>query len=248
MVHASLRAVGAIDGGPQVLLDALIEALGPDGTLMAFVSWDRSPYDLTLGCAELPVDRIDVDLRFNPADAAPYPGFGAFNRFICAHPAVERSLHPDASMAAIGRNAAWLVTPHRLGEAYGRGSPVERFLETNGMVLTLGSGPDAITVLHYAEAAARIAGKRRVSYWMPPVAGAGDQWQPVSDWDSNGILDEFTTQEGPDAVECIAREYLELGRHLSGPIGNAHAQLIDATDIVQFGIQWLEQKFGDRLV
>jgi aminoglycoside N3'-acetyltransferase len=43
MVHASLCAVGPVAGGPAELVAALKEAVGPEGTLVAFVSWDRSP-------------------------------------------------------------------------------------------------------------------------------------------------------------------------------------------------------------
>lgn len=38
MVHASLRALGPVDGGPAAVLDALLDVIGPAGTLFAFVS------------------------------------------------------------------------------------------------------------------------------------------------------------------------------------------------------------------
>ena len=34
MVHASLRAVGPVDGGADRVIDALEAAVGPDGTLL----------------------------------------------------------------------------------------------------------------------------------------------------------------------------------------------------------------------
>ncbi|EHG4444311.1 TPA: AAC(3) family N-acetyltransferase, partial [Salmonella enterica] len=171
-----------------------------------------------------------------------YPGFGAINEFIRTYPGCRRSAHPDASMAAIGPDAAWLVAPHEMGAAYGPRSPIARFLAHAGKILSIGAGPDAVTALHYAEAVARIEGKRRVTYSMPLLREGKRVWVTTSDWDSNGILDEYAAPDGPDAVERIARDYLARTRVAQGPVGGAQSRLIDAADIVSFGIEWLEAR------
>src|SRR5690606_35628415 len=48
----------------------------------------------------------------------------------------------------------------------------------------------------------------------------------------------------PDAVETIARAYVETGRHCKGVVGAARCHLFDAQDIVAFGVGWLERQFG----
>lgn len=247
MTHVSLRAVGPLAGGPASLLDAILACIGPAGNLMAFVSWRDSPYEETLGRATLPDTVRDSWPAFDPDHAPSYPGFGAFNEFIRTHPECRRSSHPDASMAAIGPDADWLLAPHPMGSAYGPGSPVERLLRKGGKVLSIGAGPDAVTVLHYAEAVARIPAKRRVVYSMPLLASGVRRWVTASDWDSNGILDEYARPGSPDAVERIARDYLALGRHREGQVGRAMARLIDANDIVRFGQDWLEARHGDQV-
>ncbi|GAB3387166.1 aminoglycoside 3-N-acetyltransferase [Massilia agri] len=244
MTHVSLRAVGPLGDGPASLLEAILACIGAAGNLMAFVSWRDSPYEETLGWATVPDAVRDSWPAFDPEHAPSYPGFGAFNEFIRKHPDCRRSPHPDASMAAIGPDAAWLVAPHRMGSAYGPGSPLERLLHKGGKVLSIGAGPDAVTVLHYAEAVARIPGKRRVVYSMPLLVDGERRWVTASDWDSNGILDEYAGPEGPDAVERAARDYLALGRHREGMVGRAAARLIDANDIVRFGQAWLEGRHG----
>lgn len=48
VVHASFRSVGPVDGGPGALIEALSEALGPEGTLVmpSFTDWDDDrPFD-----------------------------------------------------------------------------------------------------------------------------------------------------------------------------------------------------------
>jgi aminoglycoside 3-N-acetyltransferase VI len=242
MPHVSLRAVGPLDGGPRTLVGALLEAIGPGGNLLAFVSWRDSPYEETLGKASVPIEIANRWPPFDPGTAPAYPGFGAINEFIRTHPGTYRSAHPDASMAAIGPYAEWLTTPHRLGEAYGPGSPVERFLQLDGRVLLIGAGPDAVTTLHYAEAVAGIAGKRRVTYSMPLREAGGTRWVTCSDWDSNGILNEYAAPEGPDAVERIARDYLAQGYATEGEVGAARSRLISARDIVAHGVAWLEAR------
>lgn len=242
MTHVSLRALGPLENGPASLVKAILERIGTAGNLMAFVSWSDSPYEETLGHASVPAAIRDSWPAFDPAQAPSYPGFGAINEFIRTWPGCRRSAHPDASMAAIGPDAEWLVSPHQMGSAYGPGSPIERFLQIGGKVLSIGAGPDAVTVLHYAEAVARIPGKRRVTYSMPLLRAGRREWITASDWDSNGILDDYADPEQPDAVERIARDYLALGRHTEGPVGSAPSRLIDASDIVRFGISWLEQR------
>lgn len=242
MPHVSLRAVGALAGGPRTLVDALLEAVTPGGNLLAFVSWRHSPYEETLGQASVPIELAKRWPAFDPVTAPSYPGFGAINEFIRSHPGARRSAHPDASMVAIGPLAEWLIAPHRLGEAYGPGSPVERFLQLDGQIILIGAGPDAVTALHYSEAVAGIAGKRRVTYSMPLPPGGDNDWATCSDWDSNGILDEYASPEGPDAVERIARDYLAHKCPRRGYVGNASTRVVGARDIVAYGIAWLEAR------
>ena len=247
MVHASLKALGPVEGGPATVVDALCEAIGRDGTLLAYVSWDRSPYEETLGGNRLSPEERDVWPAFDPETAGAYPGFGALNAFIVAHPEARRSGHPDASMAAIGHDADWLVADHCLDRAYGPGSPLEKFIDRNGKVLLLGASLDAVTVLHYAETVADIPGKRRVSYEVPVLDENGRKvWRRTEEFDSNGILDCYAREGEPDAVETITRAYLGEGRHRTGTVGAAQSYLFDAADLVAFGKAWLEARHGGR--
>lgn len=245
MVHASLKAVGPVHGGPAELAAALQEAVGPAGTLMAYVSWDRSPYEETLNGARMSRAQKAAWPAFDPATAGVYLGFGALNAYLVKLPGARRSGQPDASMVAVGALADHLVAKHPMTAAFGPGSPLERLVKAGGKVLMLGAPPDAVTVLHYAEAIAPIPGKRRVTYEMPVRDGRGRKvWRRAENFDSNGILDAYAVEGEPDAVERIARDYLALGRHAQGRVGGAPCQLIDAADIVRFGVEWLVRRHG----
>ena len=56
--------------------------------------------------------------------------------------------------------------------------------------------------------------------------------------DENGIVPD-ERQPTEDYFAVILREYLATGRALTGTVGDAHAELIDAADIVTFGAAWM---------
>ena len=245
MVHASLRALGPVAGGPSALLAVLLDVLGPRGTLVAYASWQDSSYDATLDGRELTREEREAWPVFDPATAAPYDGFGQFNRFICAHPEACRSAHPDASIAAIGRLAADLTANHALLDGYGPASPLGRFAAGGGRVLMLGAPASTVTVLHLAEAIARIPGKRRVRYQVPVRVDGERCWREAEEFDTNALLDAFEAT-GFDAIEGIATDYVAQGKGLRGRVGDASCWLLDAQDLVSFGVRWLERRFGGR--
>ncbi|KAB2785011.1 aminoglycoside 3-N-acetyltransferase [Brucella anthropi] len=245
MVHASLKAIGPVEGGAETIVAALRSTVGPSGTLMGYASWDKSPYEETLNGARLGDDARRSWPPFNPATAGTYRGFGLLNQFLVQAPGARRSAHPDASMVAVGPLAETLTQPHELGHALGEGSPIERFVRLGGKVLLLGAPLNSVTALHYAEAVADIPNKRRVTYEMPIAGSDGEVvWKTAADFDSNGILDCFAIEGAPDAVETIATAYVQLGRHRGGIVGSAPCYLFDAQDIVSFGVAYLEQHFG----
>jgi aminoglycoside N3'-acetyltransferase len=247
MVHASLKRIGPVVGGARAVVGALCDAVAPSGTLMGYASWDHSPYGETLNGAQLDEETRRNWPPFRPDSARVYPGFGLLNQFFLDTPGALRSAHPDASMVALGPLAHELIEPHRLGQAFGLGSPLERFVERGGKVLLFGAPLDSVTVLHYAEAVADIPGKRRVTYEMPLLGIDGETvWEQAEDFDSNGIVDCFDFDGEMDAIETVARAYVALRRHREGRVANAHCYLFDAQDIVSFGVSYLEQRFARR--
>lgn len=244
MVHASLKAIGPVEGGAETVVAALRSAVGPSGTVMGYASWDKSPYEETLNGARLGDEARRSWPPFDPATAGTHRGFGLLNQFLVLAPGARRSARPDASMVAVGRLAETLTQPHELGHALGEGSPVERFVRLGGNVLLLGAPLNSVTALHYAEAVADIPNKRRVTYEMPIAGNDGEVvWKTAADFDSNGVLDCFAMEGEPDAVETIATAYVQLGRHRDGIVGSAPCYLFDAQDIVSFGVSYLEQHF-----
>ena len=136
-MHSSLSALGYVEAGAKTVIAALLDAVGPEGTLVLPThSWSQ----MSKGCR-----------RF---DAAATPScVGTISEFFRTMPGVVRSLHPTHSMAAIGPLAASLMTGHEFADTpCGWGTPYERIMESNGQILFLGVTLQVNTAFHGIEA------------------------------------------------------------------------------------------------
>lgn len=224
MVHASMRAVGPVIGGVNTVIRALLDAIGRTGTLLAYVDFEPFFED----------EEVDLMPVFDKCVARAARDHGILHEAIRTWPGAIRSDHPDAGFVAIGAKAEWLTADHPFQYGYGPGSPLAKFLELRGKVLMLGAPLDTTTLLHHAEHLADIPGKRVVRYkrLMPP----GPQWV----W-----FEEFDTADPVhDALPLNAFERIvqDFGGKIRGPVGNAQdTYLIDGTELVRFGVEWIER-------
>lgn len=241
MLHASVRAIGWVVGGPDVVLQALLDVLTPAGTLMMYVGWEDNPYHLAEWSEEWQRAYLEECPAFDPARSRAYRKWSILTEYLRTWPGACRSNHPEASVAAVGALARWITEDHPLQYGYGPGSPLAKLCETGGDVLLLGAPLDTITLLHYAEHLARVPNKRIARYKMPILRDGQRVWVEIEDFDtSQGIVD----WEGGDYFGVIAREYLASGRGRSGKVGAAKSYLFDAAGLVDFGVRWMERTFG----
>lgn len=145
LVHTSFRATGPIEGGPAGLIGALLEALGPAGTLV------------------LPSFSSDDDHPFDPATTPASPDLGVVAETFRRMPGVRRSEHFSA-FAALGPQAARIVGDDLVLPPHGPGSPVDRVRELDGQVLLLGVNHDSDTTIHLAELLAGVTYRRPKYY------------------------------------------------------------------------------------
>jgi aminoglycoside 3-N-acetyltransferase len=244
MVHASLRAVGWVVGGPDSVVRAARSALGPEGTLAMYVGWADGTYDL----ASLPAHEQRVILEECPAfDAqtsrAAWRELGTLTEFLRTTPGARRSAHPEASVAAVGPRAGWLTDDHPLQYGFGPGSPFARLVEARGDVLLLGSPRGAVTMLHYAEHLARLPDKRTVVYRSPILVQGKRCWVDVEELDTvRGIA----PWHRPDYFEDLVSAYLARGHGRTGIVGAAPSYLFDAADLSAFAVGWMEDNLQGR--
>jgi aminoglycoside 3-N-acetyltransferase len=142
LVHSSLSSLGYVPGGPETVIRALIDVVGPTGTLVLPThSWEEME---VFACRTFDVRQTRVCV-------------GAIPEFFRSRPGVVRSLHPTHSVAAIGPLASWLTSDHELSETpCGPGSPYVKILERDGQILLLGATLNSNTVFHTIEALAGV--------------------------------------------------------------------------------------------
>jgi aminoglycoside 3-N-acetyltransferase len=231
MVHASVRSIGPVTGGVNVIVQALLDAVGPSGTLVAYVDYEPFHDD---DDAEIPV--------FDKRIAHAARDHGILHETLRTWPAALRSDHPDAGVVAIGAQAESITKEHPFAYGYGKGSPFEKVLHANGRVLMLGAPLDTITLLHFAEDQARIPDKRIHCYRRLMPGPNGPEWVTFEEFDT---AEPVNHRLPDDCFERIARDYLAQGGGATGLVGTALATLMDGPDLVRFAIEWLE-RFFDR--
>jgi aminoglycoside 3-N-acetyltransferase len=236
MVHASVKAIGKIVGGPNVIVQALLDALTPAGTLMMYVGWEDTP-DFVLNLPPAVQQEYYAEHPpFDPRIARAVREHGILAEIVRGWPGAQRSLNPEASVTAIGGQAEWITRDHPLNYGYGAGSPLEKLVEARGLVLMLGAPLDTLTLLHYAENRARMRHKRIIRYSCPILREGKRVWVEIEDYDTGEPHGDYTFEE-------IAQAYLALGKGRQGMLGNAPSYLFDAADLSAFAITWLEERF-----
>jgi aminoglycoside N3'-acetyltransferase len=217
MVHAGLRSIGAIDGGADTLIDALLDAIAPGGTMLMMVA-----------------ERGDVP--FDPLTTPADPENGVLAEIFRRRAGSGVSDHPASRFAAIGPDAAALLSPVRLNDYYGPGSPLERFVTMRGQVLRLGASPDTVTLTHYAEYLADLPMKRRV---RRDYVRADTGPLSIDSLDDN---DGIAVWPHGDYFPRILFDFLDEGGARTGPVGNCIAELIDGPAFTAFATRWMERE------
>jgi len=150
-VHTSMKAFGLVIGGPRAIVEALVAAVSPGGTVMmpAFsgdlsdpTEWRHPP---------VPAERFD-DIReqmpaYDPA-RTPTRGLGQVAEYFRTYPGVMRSPHPQSSFSALGREAEILTTRHPYDNRFGPESPLGRLIDIGGKVALLGAPHDTVSLFH----------------------------------------------------------------------------------------------------
>lgn len=136
LVHSSLSALGRVPFGAETVIQGLLEALGPQGTLlMPALSYET----VTEKAPHFDVRRTPSNVGVIPETFRQRPGTG-------------RSIHPTHSVCGVGPGAGDLLEGHELDDTpCGRHSPFHRLPQVRGQILMLGCGLRPNTSMHAIE-------------------------------------------------------------------------------------------------
>ena len=236
MVHASLRAIGPVDGGAHAVIEALDAAVGDEGTLLMVLgarddfSWvnERPENERPALLAEAE----PFDARVTPAQ----PDVGYLAEAFRTHAGTSVTDHPEGRFGARGAGATPLLESPPWHDYYGPGSPLDRLCRRGGRVLRLGADLETVTLLHFAEYLVDLPSKRRVRRHRRVRRGEALAIVHVDCLDDeHGIVDH---PDG-DYFGYLLHDYFKAGRAHTGTVGKARSELIEARDLVDFAVAWM---------
>jgi aminoglycoside 3-N-acetyltransferase len=242
MLHASVGEIGWIVGGPEEVVGAISDVLGERGTVMMYVGWEGSPYDIAVEAMELPLALLEIWPAYNPSTSRAMHAWSVLTEYLRTWPGAQRSGHPDHSFAAVGARATELTQDHPLQYGMGPQSPLAKLCELKGKVLLLGAPLSSVTLLHHAEHLADVPGKEVVRYKAPILQNNNKTWVAIEEFSTTGCL---PWRGSIDLFEAIVRDYIQEGHGSIGSVGAAKSYLFDAADLVAFAIDWIETQFCD---
>jgi aminoglycoside 3-N-acetyltransferase len=244
LVQSSLRSLGFVVGGSVAVVQALLDVVGPAGTVVvpAYTSGNSDPSRWVstrrraVPEAWWPLIRDHLP-AFDPA-MTPSEGVGRVAETVRGWPGAYRSAHPQTSFAAVGRDADRITAGHQRDCHLGPGSPLGRLAEAGARILLLGVPYAVCTGFHLAEY--QVSDPPGREYECVVDRGGERTWYRYRDV----VLDDHDFGPLGEALEADPRGGCPVRR---GPVGEADSRLLPLAEAVAFARGWLARhRSGDQ--
>lgn len=224
-VHSSLSSFGYVERGADTVIDALLEVVGEEGTLVMpthsknLLEVERTPEEKAIGVPWL-YKILLYDPKETPCTTGTIPE--TFRK----RKGVIRSAHPVFSVAAIGPKAKGII------EAGGKNvlDGWEKLLELDGYILLLGVGLKVCTAMHLAER--RVQFPKHILEKITPPQWLVEKY-PAGEWEWDfGPYPDFAKLEGP----CLERGIMKTVK-----VGEATFRLVRLRELIELYVEYLEK-------
>lgn len=243
MVHASVRAVGEIAGGPDQIHLAIKDAITETGTLMMYASCPEHYDEVGRGVHPGSIERelLEKMPAFDARSARAARDNGTLVEFFRSYPGSLVNDHV-ARFAVWGAQARYLISEQPWDFAFGRGSALDRFQKLDGKILLLGCDHDNVTFLHYAEHILTVPDLRIATFEVPVLENGERVWKEMKEVDTSG---SGAHPNWPDRFFAqIVNAYLSRTQNRGGRVGHAHAFLVDARGLLALALDEMARAAG----
>lgn len=247
MVHASVRAIGEVAGGPDEIHLAIKDALTPNGTMLMYASCPRYVDEVGRGnlTAEQEAEVLEKLPPFDPETARAARDNGTLVEFFRTYPGALVN-HHVARFVAWGGHTDYLFSRQPWNYAFGSDSPLERFLNIDGKILILGSDHDTVTFLHYAEHIGDFPGKRVARFKVPVLENGTRIWREMEEFNTAG---DGVHANWPDRFFArIIDGFLAKCGNVGGLVGDAPSHLLSARELLDFALPVMQRVAADARV
>lgn len=233
MVHASVRSVGEVAGGPDEIHLAIKDVITDDGTLLMYAGCPRYVDEVGRGnlAAAEEAEILEKLPPFDALTARSARDNGALVELLRTYPGSRVNNHP-ARFVAWGKHTGFLFSRQPWHYAFGDGSALERFVELDGKLLLLGCDHDAVTFLHYAEHIVDIPEKRVARFKVPVLEKGRRVWRDMEEFNTagDGVHASWPERYFAELVDGHLAETHNQG----GLVGNAPSHLMSARALLDF--------------
>jgi len=234
MVHASLRAIGEVAGGPDQVHLAIKDVITDRGTMFMYASCPDYVDEVGRGnlTPEQEAEVLEKLPAFDPLTARSARDNGALVELFRTFPGTRVNDHV-ARFAVWGKHTDHLLSPQPWDFAFGHGSLLDRFVDLDGKILLLGSDHDNVTFLHYAEHIVDIPDKRIARFKVPVLENGVRVWREMTEVDTS----QGAHVSWPDRFfATLVDDYLAKTNNRDGRVGGAESYLFSARGLLEYGL------------
>ena len=221
LVHSSLSAFGRVKGGADTVIDAVLEALGPEGTAVFPAFTWRKYHAIT--------EPVVFDVAHEPVKDE----VGIIPETFRRRPGVLRSPHICHSVCALGPRAAEVMGDGV--QSWGKTSSFGQLEALNAWNLLLGVGTTSCTALHHCEDLAQVPYRQYRSYEDSTMLLPDGSRQPCT---SVEFLPRPGTRNDFKKMEAVFRKHGILS---ATTVGNARIMGIRMQDLVRVTLEHLRR-------
>lgn len=221
LLHSSMKSIGRVERGADDVIDALLNVLGEEGTLMV--------PSLTGKMEDSPINPPKFDVLASPCWTGTIPETAR------KRPEAKRSLHPTHSVSAIGSKKYVITEGHEFSKTpCDNTSPYYKNANFGGFILFMGVAQESNTTIHTCEELAKVPYHLQKEITHMVITGFNGEKINVSNYLHDWEKPETDFNKLDELFK--SKSIMKLGT-----VGNSIVRLVNAKDMLDFTVDLLQK-------